>query len=270
MRWRQRAGPSVSGRRPPKLENVPSPAVGKGEDLEMACYLCAYKSPKAPETQESLEDDSPASPTDELGACFDCGVFACSQHGTRYRLFKCAICKPATVVAQVLAPQPAAAVPGLPPVRLPLHQAAFVGRREASTRGVIQMRGALERIRRDQEQAMSSLERNELPPEPNIVFNFPSIVAAQADTGPSEDLRSVGDAIAERFTVPPVRGGVSPNDVFGVLGALVMAYDVADDQSTVSFRGLESRRRDVPPWRVSHPGLLDPAIWLVGTAYYLQ
>jgi hypothetical protein len=267
MRWRQRAGPSVSGKRTTKLEHVPSPPVVKGEDLEMACYLCAYKSPKTPETQEPLDDDSSASPTEELGACFDCGVFACSQHGTRYRLFKCAICKPATVVAQVLAPQPLAAVTGFPPVRLPLHQAAFVGRSEASPEVFVQMRGALDRIRRDQEQAISSLERNELPPGPNIVFNFPSIVAAQADTGPSEDLRSIGDAIAERFAVP-VRRDLSPNDVFGVLGALAMAYDVADDGSMVSAGGLEIRRRDVPPWRVSHPGLLDPAIWLVGTAYY--
>ncbi len=63
------------------------------------CYLCAYKKADRPRRQDRLPTGSiaPADVT-PLGTCAICSVFACSLHGTRYRLLQCAICTPAQAV----------------------------------------------------------------------------------------------------------------------------------------------------------------------------
>src|SRR5664280_277414 len=56
------------------------------------CYLCAYGTKRVPPKSHRLPSGSGAQPTDELASCHGCGVLACSQHGHRVSLFKCALC----------------------------------------------------------------------------------------------------------------------------------------------------------------------------------
>lgn len=68
----------------------------------MTCYVCAYKRTEKPGTLQSLPSGSLAGQNDDLGTCSICSVWACSIHGTRYGLFECAICTPATAVKQAI------------------------------------------------------------------------------------------------------------------------------------------------------------------------
>jgi hypothetical protein len=79
----------------------------------MGCYLCAYLSPQRPKRPAPLPAGTGAAAHDDLGTCSSCAVWACSQHGTRYGKFVCAICSPAVATQQATsaggaAPDPAA------------------------------------------------------------------------------------------------------------------------------------------------------------------
>jgi hypothetical protein len=246
----------------------------------VACYLCAYKSGKTPESPQPLPDGSAAAPTDELGACARCGVFACSIHSSRPSLFKCAICLPAEVVTRALAPPALGGAIGLRPDSGPISQAELIGQwaggGPASPLNV-RLRNALQRIQQDQQAAVGSGWVSRFSGEPNLVINFPDFVgrdvfqirAFSGPAAPTLDVLSIGDAIRDGFAVPNTRD-LEESEVTAVLGAMAMAYDVADEESRLPTPDQSSWRLDTPPWAITHPVLLDPSIWLVVAAYYLQ
>ena len=73
-------------------------------------------------------------------------------------------------------------------------------------------------------------------------------------------LEAIGAAGRETLFPPGAEASFNADSGRIALGALVGALFVASDEAVTVAR--------LPaPWEVAHPGLLDPVMWLIGTAY---
>jgi hypothetical protein len=259
----------------------------------MACYLCAYVASETPYRLEPLPVGSPATAADDLGTCTECGVWACSQHGTRYGAFECAICtsSAAVVAATTTAGPPpdadAADGPG------PADYDARSGRADvvlartlgnAATDGQ-QKRGweVAERIV-GHHADMRGLHDNGAEADSmggNVVADFSAVLRDRlsarslefADAAGEQDLVGVdgllidalGGALRERFA--PRRPAPLADAGIVVTGALLFAMNVADGpEDDERVRAVEQIRVRAP-WEVRRPALLDPVMWLVATLW---
>jgi hypothetical protein len=206
---------------------------------------------------------------------------ACSTHGTRYGKFECAICTPAVAATSALVVTP---VTGSAAAR-----AHGVGARGSSGLRT-QVASAFRAVVRDSGRTHDIDARTLAAPRtgaPNLVTNLADVIreydgelegglvpATQANGGRQgrgiTSLDAIGGAVREQFAGVPLAG---PNDaaVTIVTGALLLGYAMADDateaQRTDDGQGGWSQIESLPPpWRVTHPILLDPALWMLGTA----
>lgn len=248
----------------------------------MSCYLCAYKRAETARSHHPLPAGSPAGANDDLAGCWKCNVWACSGHGTRYGKFECAICTPATAATHAL-------------VATPVTGAAAARGYGIGDRGSTALRDrvalAVGSVVRDSRQAQDADARALAVPRtgtPNLVTNLADAIrqrqtslsegrvpAVQADgDGPSWGVMSldvIGGAVREQFAGVPL---AEPNDpaVTIATGALLLGYALADDPTTARVRrdyGPPAWHNIVglpPPWQVTHPILLDPVLWMLGTA----
>jgi len=255
----------------------------------MACYLCAYLGSQSPRFSQPLPTGSPASATEPLGICNKCNVLACSRHGTRYSWFECAICTPARAAMAAIT----GAGSGDP-------AAALAHRIGSQAPAVVQQAAdlALERLAADHRRQPADRQLRYLQPgdEPNLISNLAEAIrrastvrrgerAMVAEPEPTVSYDAIGAAVRQQLTGQPVL----PASEFSrtvLAGALLSAYQLADeptdralaDEPTGSDRaedapadraGGASLTELPPPWLVSHPPLLDPILWMVGTAYHL-
>jgi hypothetical protein len=248
----------------------------------MPCYVCAHLGSQKPKTPRPLPAGSPARPTDELGACNICGILACSLHGARSRLFECSMCVQAKVINDVVG------VPPTQPTQLPPDLQNGVARRMA--RGLINasevqpvVAQGIQKIAFDQDEIRLGRRSAE-----NLVVNFSDVMgrrlrelglavfigrdpSAYILLGQNEtplNLQSIGDSIAMNFWRRR-SAAIGDHDVEAVLGAFAWAYDLADDETNASPSAAEPYVRLVPPWEVTHPDLLDPSVWLLGSAMFM-
>jgi len=246
----------------------------------MSCYLCAYKASEKPEDPHPLETDSPVGPYDDIGTCYKCSVWACSNHGSRYGEFECAICTPATAVVSATV---AGAVSGSAAAR-----AHAVGSK-ASDPLKHQVQVGVERVVEDSRRPPQEIDARSLVApnqgSPNLVTNLADAIRQRefaADAQPiravQEDgqgfggmsLDAIGGVVRERFANSEL---IEPNDdaVTTVTGALLLGYDLAGagreaQRDDPPFRWPEDVVRLPRPWQVTRPILLDPVLWMLGTA----
>jgi hypothetical protein len=247
----------------------------------MSCYLCAYKRPESPRSHQRLPAGSPAGANDGLGSCWKCSVWACSTHGSLYGKFECAICTPAVATASALV---ANSVSGAAASRV-----TYAGERCNSGLRT-RVASAVLAVVRDSSRRQDVDARALAAPAtgtPNLVTNLADSIRAHepalarglvratwADGNiPGQgftSLDAIGGAVREQFAGVAL---AEPNDAAVTIaaGALLMGYALADDAT-------EARRGDdgeggwsqieslPPPWQVTHPILLDPALWMLGTA----
>jgi hypothetical protein len=237
---------------------------------------------------------------DDLGGCWKCSVWACSDHGTRYGKFECAICTPATAATNAL-------------VAVPSAGAAATRTYGIGSRGSRRLRrlvaDAVRSVADDSRQQQGVDALTLAAPErgtPNLVSNLADeirqreptlseglVPAVQADgNGPTWGVMSldvIGGAVREQFGGVPLAEPNVPAEAYDraerhdraepddpavriVTGALLLGYALADDDTTARVR-----RDDGPPvwtnitslprpWQVSYPILLDPVLWMLGTA----
>ena len=250
----------------------------------MNCYICAYKGSNA--YGSALPSGSPAAATDVLGACYSCFVLACSSHASRAGQYQCVICQHTAALIFASSPPPTtgASVGGPTSTLRAARPAGAAAAAEAYLRGrqspefaTQAMSRALQRLQGDAHQARERsvvaetvLPSAEATDEPNIIANFPEAVsvACQRQGIRSEmpqgagglSLEAIGAAARETFFPVGTDPSFGPNFEQIALGALIGALSVADDQPITPHR-LPS------PWEVAHPELLDPVMWLLGTAY---
>jgi hypothetical protein len=245
----------------------------------MSCYLCAYNSSKKPQKQHPLPTGSSVGSNDDIGGCSKCSVWACSNHGTRYGKFECAICTSATAAASAMV---AGAVGGS------AASLAYAVGRNASEPMRRQARVAMERVVEDSRRPAQQIDARSLvaPNQglPNLVTNLADAIRQEfaTDAGPIRavqeegqgfgiiSLDAIGGAVRERFADTEL---LEPSDdaVTTVTGALLLGYDLADAGTAAprddpSFRWPEDVVRLPRPWRITHPILLDPVLWMLGTA----
>jgi hypothetical protein len=211
-----------------------------------------------------------------VGTCNKCNVWACSRHGTRYSWFECAMCTPAIAAKS--------AITGTGGGQPALARAQWVGARAHP--GIRQAAGvALEQLAADHRRLADQGQQARLATfaapggPPNLITNLSQAIrgaiAQQAERAltepspradPSVSYDAIGAAVREQLAGLPV---LPPTDlsVTVLAGALVMAYRLADD--TTQPARSDGTRGLPPPWQVSHPALLDPILWMVGTAYHL-
>ncbi|MDH6110108.1 hypothetical protein P3T36_005834 [Kitasatospora sp. MAP12-15] len=244
----------------------------------MSCYLCAYMSSKQPQTHQPLQTGSPINSTDDLGTCTKCNVWACSEHSQRPATFLCAMCLSATAIQQAACGTAAGSAAAA--------QAHLVGDQlDANSPLLRETHEALAAVVADGQQAGGEEDLRSLVAlnkgEPNLVTNLGdwivreySVHAAPAVRGHEPQwspggyvsVQVVGGAVREAFSGHPM---FDPSDeaVTTVAGAMILAYSIADDTVAAQV----SAGREVPslprPWQVTRPVLLDPVIWMVGSAY---
>lgn len=251
----------------------------------MACYLCAYRSQSLPQQIQPLPSGSPAQPHDDLGTCWKCAVWACSGHGTLYSYFECARCTPSIATQQVLITGPTN--PGQPAAAA----LAYSIGKEARPEQLMRMEAAVGRVLHDARSADIGSPHVQFFAsalvEGNLVADLSGFIAARTDLGPRAVVplaraaqRPTGElsieavAASVRATFAGVELTAEPTDeiVTTVMGALLMAEAVAHDPvaRSKSVGGPfwpSAVEAFPPPWNVSHPGLLDPVMWLIGTAF---
>lgn len=252
--------------------------------IEVACYLCAYTSKDVPQQVDPLPANSPANPRSPLATCWKCSVWACSLHGTLYSSFECARCTPGVAVTQVLTTGPTN--PNGPTAAA---LANFAGG-DATQRQIERMRTAVSRVIDDAKSAdIGEPHVQFLAPTAkpnNVVADLASVVAKHTDYGrrgspffaaaeqrPGGPLsiEAVAASVRSTFARSPISEATDAV-VTTVMGALLMAEAVAHDpiaraRSSADRIWPSDREPLPPPWAVSHPGLLDPVMWLIGTAY---
>jgi hypothetical protein len=87
------------------------------------------------------------------------------------------------------------------------------------------------------------------------------------DDDPGEvSLEAISAATASAFAGNEVINEVTDERVIVATGALIMALVVANDQHGDGFVLSPSEVRLVAPWEATHPGLLDPVMWMLATA----
>lgn len=254
------------------------PAAGR-DGTGMTCFLCAYTSTALPNQSHPLPAATPAGPHDVLACCATCGVCACAGHGSRYSQFQCALCSWAAVVHDATASAPV----GVPATAL----AHSVGRGAAATL-VRRVTTAMRRVTtasRTRPQTVNSISLvAPLQGDPNLVTNLAdsiraqqsvsALIAPEADAGDigygGVDLDAIAAAVRARFGGREL-AGPTDDSAIAVTGALLLGYSLADAD-------IARRQADNPadwagdvanlpaPWLVTYPTLLDPALWMVGTA----
>jgi hypothetical protein len=260
----------------------------------MACYLCAHGSQDRPGIQQALPHDSKVGPTEPLGICWRCNVWACSLHGTRYSSFECAMCNSASATETALSLD--SRRDGAP---------ATLAARLAETASDEQLTRAGEALSRvvDDQRRLREVPRafdilyREFPRfdfAGNIVADLAGVIRAQVGESegadlvmpkvrgiPGEDARSsldpaalsvdaIGASVRSRLYGEDLR--TVPGAERIVAGALLAAAALADDEAP-SLRQVAEAPAEVrlrPPWEVTHPVLQDPLIWLLSTAYHLS
>jgi hypothetical protein len=118
--------------------------------------------------------------------------------------------------------------------------------------------------------------------EPNLVENLAGVIRQQVDMerGFIYNVQGRDDsgtlsidriAAAVRATFRAVDlAELTPEVVVTVTGALALATRTADARSRASVSSRVLGEPEIsPPWAVTHPALLDPVLWMVGTAYQL-
>ena len=105
--------------------------------------------------------------------------------------------------------------------------------------------------------------------QPNVVADFSAVVDAEQSRrdltreslAPTRmSLDAIGAAARETLFPPGAETSFDPGSESVVLGALVSALSIAGE--------IRLNPRELPaPWEVAHPDLLDPVMWLIGTAY---
>lgn len=243
----------------------------------MSCYLCAYEASETPKVLQQLPPNSPSGANDDLGTCSLCSVWACSGHGTVYGAFECAMCTPASATQQALV----AGTVG----NAAAAQAHLIGRQasDAQRRAVQNaLRVVLthhQRASETREDTRSLVAQGE--GEPNLITNLAEVIYQQTESRSVAAVRTpqrgtvsfdaVGGAVRAAFLGREFLEATE-DAVTTVAGALLLAYHIADadagaqraddsrDWMTVEVR---------PPWEVSRPVLLDPVMWMMGTAYAL-
>ena len=208
-------------------------------------------------------------------------MWACSTHGTRYGKFECAICTPAVAATSALVATP---VGGSAVAR------AYSVGISSSNRLRSLVGSAVNAVMEDSGRAEYFDPRAIAAPRtgaPNLVINLADeiraheraldqglVAATQADgNGQGQGITSIdaiGGAVREQFAGTTL---AEPNDdaVIIVTGALLLGYAMADDATealrTDDGQGGWSNIESLPaPWEVTHPILLDPALWMLGTA----
>jgi len=247
-------------------------------DSGMGCYLCAYLHSESPNQPRSLPASSQADADEPLATCSICSVWACSSHGSRYQGFECAICVPALAVIQ-------AVLPGAGPI--PATTKAQQAGSQLTERVQNRARAALQHILTD---GRHTYDYSYGPPpfganEPNLVTDLAAVVRQQVPEIDTQLRFDVGNynfglsideisaTVRARFDGREFSSEVSEPAVVTVAGALLLAYRTADqrpqdrDQMAAEQALIEP---PVAPWHVSHPALLDPIMWMVGTAYAIQ
>lgn len=252
-------------------------AAAGGAGTGMTCFLCAYTSTVVPNQFHQLPAGTPAGPNDVLACCDTCGVCACAAHGSRYIEFQCALCNSAAVVHGATATAPV----GVPATA----QAHSVGRGAAPAlvRRVTTAMGRVAAASRARPQTVDSIALvAPLRGDPNLVTNLADTIRAmrgvsalsEVDTDIAGyggvDLDAIGAAVRARFGDREL-AGPTDDSAIAVTGAMLLGYSLAD-------AGIAGRQADSPadwaggitnlpaPWQVTHPGVLDPALWMVGTA----
>lgn len=251
----------------------------------MSCYLCAYRKSAKPSQPQPLPGGSPAQPNDELGTCSRCKVLACSEHGTRYAEFECAMCSGAIAVQHALSTQPEASASASAAAAL----ARQIGGR-ASRGQVDRMRGALQRIRRDQQTVVSAGQERALAAgrrDPNLVSDLAGFVRSRSRSPRIQEgfvpmvrvgreveigsisLEAIAAVVREAFATSAI---VEPNEEVArvALGAYFQALEIADQSEESRALRADDLPPPVdgpPPWEVSYPVLLDPVMWLIAAAY---
>jgi hypothetical protein len=245
----------------------------------MTCFLCAYASTSVPNQYHPLPAATPAGPNDVLACCATCGVCACAAHGSRYSQFQCALCSWAAAVHDATATAPV----GVPATAL----AHSVGRGAAPAL-VQKVTTAMRRVTaasRARPQTVDSITLvAPLQGDPNLVTNLADAIRARqavsARIAPEADaadagyggvnIDAIGAAVRARFGARELAGPTDDSAV-AVTGALLLGYSLAD-------ANIAGRQADNPagwaggitnlpaPWQVTYPALLDPALWMVGTA----
>lgn len=265
----------------------------------MACYLCAYQRVQTPSTAQPLPAGSPALASSELATCWRCSVWACSTHGTRYGQFECAMCTPA--VATVHAVTGNAGPAGSPTTGTGAAGAAVTRARAAGNATSPQlrdgMRAALNQVAHDhhtaraQAPAASDRLMSRFAPyvaEPNVVSNLADVVR-RYDVGPIvpsvRELRLAdvpsGQTSPDSLSLDAISAAVwdlfadatnvrtDDDAVLTATGAYLLAVAVADTETAdrlLEPTALRETSALPAPWDVSHPVLLDPALWMLGTA----
>ena len=211
------------------------------------CYLCAYGTKRVPPKSHRLPSGSGAQPTDELASCHGCGVLACSQHGRRVSLFKCALCDGVDVTDAVLNSN-AAAAPELNPAPFPEFERTGLA---ASGRVMQQAIVALEAIRAAQDRIATSFNLDDRAwTEPfqevssnNIVLDLDTMITQRAEesgfdlansglepgTKPLIDLGAIAADVRSRYAL--TQAWVDERAARLVLGAVVRTYLLADEEA---------------------------------------
>jgi len=251
----------------------------RGGSLPVSCYLCAYMRAESPEDHQPLPSGSPVSPDQDLGTCYQCSVWACSAHGTRYGKFECAICTPATAAEDALT---AAAVGG--PAAVVAHLVGMNASGPLRNQVAIAMQDVVTASQEQVPEARSLVAPGQGPP--NLITNLAEAIRRRRQYPPDDlfvfavhtngegfgllSLDAIGGAVRARFTGRQLS---SPNDdaVTTATGALLLGYSLADPEIAARRRadqvswpeGIDSLRR---PWEVPSPMFLDPVLWMLGTA----
>ncbi|MCX4625469.1 hypothetical protein [Streptomyces sp. NBC_01443] len=244
----------------------------------MSCYLCAYGASETPDVLQPLPPDSPSGANDDLGTCKLCSVWACSLHGTRYGAFECAVCTPASATQQALV----AGTVG----NAAATQAHVIGLQASDdVRGGV--RNALRAVLFDHQRASATrADTRSLVAqgegEPNLVANLADVIYQQIDSRSVAAVRgrqrgnvsfdAVGGAVRAAFLGREFLEATEDAETT-VAGALLLAYHIANADADAQrlddsryWTTVEVR----PPWKVSRPVLLDPVMWMMGTAYALE
>jgi hypothetical protein len=250
----------------------------------MTCFLCAYGSAAVPDQPHPLPAASPAAPKDVLACCATCGVCACAAHGSRYSLFQCALCSCAAAVHDATTTAPV----GVPATA----QAHSVGR-GADPALVRQVAAAMDRVFAASQAPAQTVGSIALVAprsgDPNLVTNLADAIRArqavsariapapaaeaEAEAGGGEvdvDVDAVGAAVRAGFGGREL-AGPTDDSAIAVTGALLLGYSLADADIAGRRAGHPAdwagRIDRLPaPWQVTYPELLDPALWMVGTA----
>lgn len=220
----------------------------------MNCYICAYRKSNLPGTYMPLPVGSPVGIHDPIGTCVDCGVWACSDHGTRYAGFECAICVPAVAVAAAMTGAgPNAATGAAKSTRAATDPELVASAKVVVARIVADMNGS----------GYSGMG----VPRANVVTDLEGAINAQMDSEPSTladrvDPAVVGAAVRSRLGGLRAEAGSEAPGI--IAGAVALAYRLADGvEITEEVKNLAQLPQ---PWLVKSPILLDPLIWMVVVA----